>query len=400
MLAPMAGKVSGERLGELLIRKGLLTREQMEQAVQCQVIFGGRLGTNLLELGHVGEAELNEALAQKCGVPAVRREELEDIPPPVIQLLSRESAERCQAVPVRLAGTNLYTAMLDPDDSALLNTLSTTTGKTIQPGVALEVYLRWALDRYYGIRREARFINLERTLTRRREIEADPARRADLQSAAKPLGPGDTFWAGSQTIPFFPMEPLLPDPQSITAMEGAPKSLEDFWERVGRTSHPHHLLPRVFRQLQAADSRDRIAQIILDFGERLLPRIALFFIKEGMVFGWDARGERLSRGQVSGIMIPLDRPSVFRTVVETGAFFLGPVPDTPFNRRLLSALGNFNPPAVLLLPMLLAERVVAILYGDMGPGAKPLPDFADLQAVLVEAQRAFQKLILASKTHA
>ena len=67
----MAGKVTGERLGEILVRKGLIRAEQLDQAVQCQVIFGGRLGTNLLELGHVQEDELNEVLAQKCQVPAV-----------------------------------------------------------------------------------------------------------------------------------------------------------------------------------------------------------------------------------------------------------------------------------------------------------------------------------------
>jgi len=393
----MAGKAAGERLGDILIRKGLITPDQLDQAVQCQVIFGGRLGTNLLELGHLREAELNEILAQKCRVSAVRKEELEDVPPRVIQLVSREMAGRYLAVPVRLVGSNLYTAMLDPNDSAAVKLLASATGKAIQPGIALEVYLRWALDRYYGIKREARFINLERTLALRREIEADPARRAALRTPVKPLGPGDTFWAGSQTIPFFPMEPLLPDPQSITAMEGAPKSLADFWERVGRTSHPHHLLPRVFRQLQEAKSRDQIAQIILDLGQRVLPRVALFFIKEGMVFGWDARGERLGREHVSGIMIPLNRPSIFRTVVETGAFFLGPVPDAPFNRRFLSAMGNLKPPAILLIPIVLAGRVVSILYGDMGSSQEPLPDFADLQAALMEAQQAFQKLIVESK---
>jgi hypothetical protein len=400
----MPGKVQGERLGDLLIRKGLISAEQLDQAVQCQVIFGGRLGTNLLELGHLGEEELSEALGQKCRVPAVPREELEEIPSRVIALVPPELARRCQAVPLRLVGHVLHTAMLDPADPAPLKVLASATGKAIGPAVALEVYLRWALDRYYGIKREARFINLERTLALSREMAAQPVpsglsfgARLTPAAQAKPLGPGDTFWAGSQNIPLFAVDPLLPDPQSITQMEGAPKSLDDFWERVGRTSHPHHLLPMVFRQLEQARDRDAIAEIILDFGQRILPRVALFFIKAGLVFGWDGRGERLSREQVSGIMIPLDRPSLFRTVVETAAVSLGPVPDSPFNRRFLAAIGNPRSAVAVLIPVSLAERVVTILYGDMGWSNLPVPDLTDLHAVLAEAQKAFSRLIVQSR---
>jgi len=392
----MPGKEQGERLGEILIRKGTITAKQLDQAVQCQVIFGARLGTNLLELGHLTEEELNDVLGQKCQVPAVRREELEEIPPKVIELVSRELAQRYQAVPWRLAGQELQTAMLDPADSAAVKVLASATGKVIKPAVAIEVYLRWALDRYYAIKREARFINLERTLALTREQQADRS-APPRATPVKPLGPGDTFWAGSQNIPLFAVDPLLPDPQSITQIEGAPKSLDDFWERVGRTSHPHHLLPKVFRQLQQAKDRDQVAGIILDFGQRILPRVALFFIKAGLVFGWDGRGERLSREQVSGIMLPLDRPSIFRTVVETGAVSLGPVPDTPFNRRFLFAIGNPLAAVAVLIPVALAERVVTILYGDMGWTNLPAPDLADLHAVLAEAQKAFERLIALSR---
>jgi hypothetical protein len=47
-----------ERLGELLIKKGKLTQAQLDQAVQCQILFAGKLGTVLLELGYIGEKDL------------------------------------------------------------------------------------------------------------------------------------------------------------------------------------------------------------------------------------------------------------------------------------------------------------------------------------------------------
>ena len=41
------------KLGELLVASGLLTADQVEQALRAQVLWGGRLGTNLIELGFV-----------------------------------------------------------------------------------------------------------------------------------------------------------------------------------------------------------------------------------------------------------------------------------------------------------------------------------------------------------
>ncbi|MEO7730494.1 MAG: hypothetical protein ABIY55_05940, partial [Kofleriaceae bacterium] len=58
------------RLGELLVAAGLLTVEQVEQAVRAQVMWGGRLGTNLVELGYIDLDKLATALSRQHGIPA------------------------------------------------------------------------------------------------------------------------------------------------------------------------------------------------------------------------------------------------------------------------------------------------------------------------------------------
>jgi hypothetical protein len=382
-----------DRLGDILIRKGLISKAELDQAVQCQVLFGGRLGTNILESGGMSEEDLEDILAEKYNVEAVRFEDLKEIPSQVIHQIPTEFAIQHQVIPCKIRGNNLMVAMMEPVDRQLIGEIAAETGMTIRSGVALEVYIRWALERYYGCKRDARFINLERSLALRRELKAHPP--AERKPAASP---GESLWRGGETTPGLLSQPLLPDPLDITSVEGVPRSLEEFWERVGRTSsHPRHMLPRVLRELKQAQNREQIAQIVLDYANRLMPRVALFFIKSGVVFGWDGRGERLNRAQVSGIMIPLELQSVFKTVHDTGAYFLGPPPDTAINHRFVSAMGGLIPGASLLMPISLFGRVVAILYGDMGPKRELTADVSDLQPVLVESGNALLRLIKESK---
>ena len=52
------------KIGELLVSEGLLTRKQLEEALKCQVIFGGRLGTNLVEMGIIEESRITLLASQ------------------------------------------------------------------------------------------------------------------------------------------------------------------------------------------------------------------------------------------------------------------------------------------------------------------------------------------------
>ncbi len=392
----MADDLEKERLGDILIQRKLITPKQLDQAVQCQVLFGGRLGTNFLECGYISEADLLSVLAEKYRVPSVGMSDLLDIPNKVIDLIPVNLADKYQVLPLSLTDERLTVAFMDPWKESTLKVLESKTGKKIYPSVGLEVHVRWAMERYYGIKRDARFINLERTL-KSRDVQPEGLKEASDQTTPAPRSPGDTFFDLSEALPPLPTEPILPDSNDITSLEGAPLSLEDFWDRVGRTQMPSYLLPRITREIGEADNRDQIAEIIMDFAGRLLLRTALFFIKDGIVFGWDGRGVKLSREQVQGIMIPLDLPSVFQTVVQTGAFLLGPIAGIPINRRFLAAMGSIEPASAVLIPLSIDNRVVAILYGDNGPGREAPENLHELQSVLREATNALRKLIQQQK---
>ena len=58
-----APKPAGERIGDLLLREGLISREQLEKALQEQKASGTRVGYNLVKLGFIQELELTKTLA-------------------------------------------------------------------------------------------------------------------------------------------------------------------------------------------------------------------------------------------------------------------------------------------------------------------------------------------------
>jgi hypothetical protein len=369
-------KEKEDRLGDILIKKKMIAPEQLDQAVQCQVLFGGRLGTNLLELGFISEDQLRKILEEKYEIPAVSRKDLLEIPREAINFMSRGFSVEHKLVPVRLNDDVLEVAMLDPLSESSVSALAEATSLKIEKLIALELDLYWAQEKYYAVKREARYINLDRWLEQQRDMKQRPARK-------KP-----------ETMK---REPLLPDLQDITALEGSPKDLEDFWDRVGRTGYPEHLLPRVLKDLEMAGNRDEISGVILDFAAMHFMRTLLFVINEDMLFGWDGQGEGLDSRVALAIMLPLKRRSIFKTVLETGAYFLGPIPDTTINNRFTAAFGATRPKSVLLLPILVSDKVVAILYGDMGHEKSVSAVPPALQRVLAAAGQAFQRLIVKQK---
>ena len=362
---------SDERLGDLLVRRRMIKLEQLDKAVQCQVLFGGRLGTNLLELGFITEDQLRRILEEKYQLRSAGRSELKDIPREVINLVPRELADKHKLIPVKIKDDALEVIMLDPGRESAISALHEITALKVVPVIALELDIFWALEKYYAMKREARYLNLDRWLEQQRPGEQKkPAKRETARA-----NPG----------------------QDITSTEGVPKSIEDFWDRVGRTSHPEFLLPRVLADLAATTSRKEIGRVILDFSALFFNRVALFVVNEDMLFGWDGRGEGMDSRMALAIMLPLSRRSIFKTVVETGAYFLGPIPESPINRRFLAGLGTAWPKTALLLPLLLGGKVAAILYADMGDKKEVAVQLPPLQAVLATASQAFSRLILKSK---
>src|SRR5689334_22216766 len=121
------------KLGELLIARGLLTSEQLGQALQGQSIFGGKLGTNLVEMGFVTEEQIAAALSQQLGLPCAKPQWVANIPRDVIACLSKDMAERYRAIPLRKEGRELHVALADPQNLDRVDEMAFTLGCPVRP---------------------------------------------------------------------------------------------------------------------------------------------------------------------------------------------------------------------------------------------------------------------------
>ena len=148
------------KLGEMLIEAGLLTRAQLDAALKNQVIFGGKLGTNLIELGYLAEEDLARFLSKKLELPCATNEQLMSIPPDIIKLIPKEVADKYKVIPISREKKRLTLAMLDPADLSVIDAISFVTGFYISPLIAPELRLAVALENYYGIKRDVRYIQL------------------------------------------------------------------------------------------------------------------------------------------------------------------------------------------------------------------------------------------------
>lgn len=148
------------KLGEALVKDSLITRDQLKLALERQVIFGGRLGTNIVELGTMTEKDLLTFLSKYFRVPAVDTDRLSSVDSETISCINTETAEKYKVVPFRKERNRLYVAMMDPKSMAAVDELRFITGFDIVPHAITELRLLYALEKYYGTERDLRFISV------------------------------------------------------------------------------------------------------------------------------------------------------------------------------------------------------------------------------------------------
>ncbi len=148
------------KLGEAMVKESLITREQLKLALERQVIFGGRIGTNIVELGVLKEKELVAFLSRYFKIPAADPVQLASVNEEIIACISKEAAEKYKVVPFRKDRNRLHVAMLDPRSVAEVDELRFVTGYDVVPYVVSELRLLYALEKYYEVARDIRYISI------------------------------------------------------------------------------------------------------------------------------------------------------------------------------------------------------------------------------------------------
>jgi type IV pilus assembly protein PilB len=139
---------SSDRLGDILIREGLITREQLGSALAEQKSSGHRLGYVLVKLGLVQELEVTKILARQYRMPAVDLTRFE-VDPKILKLVPADFALKNVVLPLKREGRTLTVAMADPTNTGVLDDLKFITRYDLFPVIAGEYTLRNLIEKHY-----------------------------------------------------------------------------------------------------------------------------------------------------------------------------------------------------------------------------------------------------------
>ena len=144
-----------EKLGEILIKEGLITEDDFEQAMEYQRKSGGKLGDVLIAMGFITEKEIAAALGKQLGIPYIsiasgglkpaRDQSLE-------KLITEETARKYMVLPISRTFNSLSVAVVDPLDFITIDNLKKITNCDINSVITTKAEITQAIDEFYGPR--------------------------------------------------------------------------------------------------------------------------------------------------------------------------------------------------------------------------------------------------------
>ncbi|NLE92045.1 MAG: type II/IV secretion system protein [Elusimicrobia bacterium] len=139
------------KIGEFLVQRGLLNREQLERALKESRISGELIGKTLLRMKLVTQEKLLMALGEQLGIPYYPSLQQLDIPQEVINAVSPKFIQHYKFMPVKLKGNVLTVAVSDPLAVWLLEDLKLHLGFDIERVLATQEEILAGIKRYYGV---------------------------------------------------------------------------------------------------------------------------------------------------------------------------------------------------------------------------------------------------------
>jgi len=143
-----ASQPVSRRLGDLLVREGLINQEQLQRALADQKGNNEKLGSILVRLSMINEDQLIAFLSKQYGIPSITLTQL-DVDVEVVKLVPAQIARKYEVLPIKRTGNQLTLAMADPTNVFAVDDVGFMTNLQVVPVVASQGAIRKAIDRLY-----------------------------------------------------------------------------------------------------------------------------------------------------------------------------------------------------------------------------------------------------------
>ncbi|MEW5766807.1 MAG: ATPase, T2SS/T4P/T4SS family [bacterium] len=139
------------RIGNMLVKAGIITGDQLKQALEKQRESGKRLGQVLISLGWVNEEQIMDILSSQLGIPRINLIEIDQLDANAIKLIPEFIVRRHTLIPIKRTDKELIIAMADPLDILAIDDIRLMIGdREVKPAIAPEAQIVEAIDKYYG----------------------------------------------------------------------------------------------------------------------------------------------------------------------------------------------------------------------------------------------------------
>ncbi|HEY4240180.1 MAG TPA: hypothetical protein VGM88_10205 [Kofleriaceae bacterium] len=412
------------RLGELLVAAKLLGVEQVEQALRAQVMWGGRLGTNLIELGFFDLDELSKALGRQHRLPAAFAKHFDAADRDLQRKLSVDIAERFECIPIREVDGLVIVASVAPLTAKALAIVADELGAEptqLVPAIAAELRIRYHLERVYRIPRSARFLRPRGETTPPTLFQIAPVppdsepdlvlpsdEPAVIVSAPPPQqsSPGiplDLPQEPSRPIEL-PFEPVpdeivtevAEDDLAVAQAPAVPRTLTPIErEELGKAQRRYlrtladepsseseraalgriairriavraepggPTLGEATRAIRRGTDRDRVGELVIDAIDRFTAASAaiLLVVRGGVAIGW--KGFSRDNRPLAEIAVPVDDDGGLLTAATAHGLCCrrGAQDLSPIDRLLLTSLGRMDGDLVVA-PVAIGEQVLCMI---------------------------------------
>ena len=366
------------KIGDMLVKAGIITMPQLDEALKQQVIYGGKLGTNLIELGLIDEEALAFFLSEKLGVPYAHPSQFENVPYEVLSLVPQKVVEKHKVFPLEVRKRRLLLVMPDPTDMNLIDELSFMINMPIQPVIAPEIRLVMALDRYYGIHKDVRYISLIDKQSSAMPVETSAKELEAVAESVEVEGDEDDLMDGLDFL--IQDDDVAPDRAAVSASTLREEAIKKY------------TVDDISKDMANADNRDEVAHHLIEYINQKFLTAAIFVIWDKFVMGWKASGPAGFVGSLRNLKLPIGDHLPFKRVYDSKRCYLGPLSNSP----LTAALDGGGSGSELIMPIIMNDVVVSFIY-VCGSEEELKEVLQEYDGIANKASLAFQMLIFKSK---
>lgn len=140
------------RLGDCLVQKGMITEEQLSEALVKQKENGTKLGETIVELGYVSENDMIDVLVEQLGIEYVDVRKIK-VDENAARLLKEDFMRKNSLIPIafdELLPNVIRAAMADPMDIIAIDDISIITNMQVDPVLSTKGQINMAIDKIFG----------------------------------------------------------------------------------------------------------------------------------------------------------------------------------------------------------------------------------------------------------